>query len=226
MLRRLRQLFAGAGGSGGARSPFAFWRRAPRPVPAHLLWDGEPVQLPSDGVGPLFHRRYMVDIAGPQLDAAALMARVQADVGAFSPRLLADFQKRRGDPHVMRQGDEYDIKIMGPWNGAVRVTEVKPTLFTFVTLEGHPEAGQITFEVEPHPTTPGALHFEIRSWARSRDMLVSLTYKEGVVGKEIQKNAWVAFCDEVVAASGGEAMAEVEVITEEREFTREVVRVA
>ncbi len=200
-------------------------RPRPRPVPRRLLWGRQRAQLPDEGYGLLFHRRYWVDIDRPKLSPKALMDRVQCDVGAFCPRLLADFQKSRGHPSRMQPGDEYQIAILGPWNGAVRVIESSPTSFTFVTLKGHPEAGQITFSVRRHPTRPRALRFEIRSWARSRDMLVSLGYHEGKIGKEIQKNAWVAFCQRVAEASGGTIIGEVQVATEELDEQGEVVPV-
>lgn len=197
--------------------------RRPRPIPRELLWGEHRLQLPGDGVGTLFHRRYTVLIKSPRLSDRELMDRVKADLRALSPRHLADFRKARGHPRRMAVGDEYKIVIMGPWNGRVRVTEVTPTSFTFVTLKGHPEAGQITFALDRTDLRPGCVRFEINSWARSRDMLVSLGYEHAGIGKEIQKNAWVSFCQAVVAASGGEAADDVEVITEERITGGEVV---
>lgn len=199
--------------------------RRPRPVPRQLLWRGQRVQLPGDGYGTLFHRRYSVVIDRPRVRRRALMDRIKADLPAFSPKLLADFKKTKGHPRQMRVGDEYKITILGPWNGSVRVAEVTPVSFTFVTLEGHPEAGQITFALSRHTARPGAICFEINSWARSRDMLVSLSYKEGKLGKEFQKNAWVTFCERVATASGGKVIGEVEVRTEEQEDEGEVIPV-
>lgn len=233
MFDALKRLLAGgarpsaqAGSSGGPAGRLAFWRRrAPRPVPARLTRGGKRVQLPGDGHGPLFHRRYAVEFTSAGLGAEELMARVKAELADFSPSMLAKFEKCKGDPAVMREGDEYDITILGPWNGRVRVVEVTPTSFTFITLEGHPEAGEIMFTLEPLLRRRGALRFEICSWARSRDMIVGLTYKEVGVGKEVQKNAWVTFCERVVEASGGRRLGEVSVVTEEQRFDGEVIPV-
>lgn len=197
--------------------------RRPRPVPQEVLGGDERVQLPAEGYGVLFHRRYSVVIDNSRLRRRALMDRVKADLHEFSPKLLANFRKTKGHSRQMRVGDEYQISILGPWNGGVRVAEVSPTSFTFVTLEGHPEAGQITFAVTRNVTRPGSICFEINSWARSRDMIVSLSYKEGKVGKEVQKNAWVTFCERVAEASGGTIHGEVEVRTEEHDPKGEVV---
>jgi hypothetical protein len=198
----------------------------PQPVPSELYWDGVRLQLPSDGVGPLFHRRYWVDIAHAKQRPETVMALIQENVGAFAPPELAKFTKVKGHPQQMAVGDEYAIEILGPWNGAVRVIEVNPRSFAFVTLEGHPEAGQICFQIGSSPVAPRTLRFSIMSWARSRDMLVSLTYHEGGVGKVVQENVWVAFCEKVIEACGGEIIGEPNVVTEEREFKEEVVPLA
>jgi hypothetical protein len=194
----------------------------PVAVPRMLYWDDEPLQLTADGDGPLYHRRYRADIARPGMSAEALMRAIQRDVNALSPQTHAQFRKRIGHPQRMAVGDRYDITIAGPWNGAVRVVEVGPRSFSFVTVEGHPEAGQIRFRIGKHPGQPDALRFEILSWARSRDALVSLAYEAG--GKAIQKDAWVRFCQQVAEISRGELIDKVQVLTEERPFTGEVVR--
>jgi hypothetical protein len=149
------------------------------------------------------------------------MGHMQRDLNAFEPQNHARFSKTEGSPERMRVGDRFDITIAGPWNGAVRVVEVSPQSFSFVTLRGHPEAGQIRFRLTAHPERPGALRFEILSWARSRDMLVGLAFS--AAGKEIQKNAWAEFCMNVVEQSGGAQVGDVSVLTEERPFEKEVV---
>jgi hypothetical protein len=184
-------------------------------VPAHLSWRGRKLQLPADGDGPLFHRRYEVNIAGATVGVQLLFAQIVRDLPQFAPETLAKFKKVKGDASRMRVGDEYDIEILGPWNGAVRVSEVDDSSFTFVTLEGHPEAGQISFRLQQREQH---ILFAILSWARSRDMLVGLSYQQAQVGKEVQKEVWIEFCERVVEASGGEQIGDIEVITEEMPF--------
>jgi hypothetical protein len=197
--------------------------REPRPVPSELIWGNYRLQLPSEGVGTLFRRRYSILIDQPRMSDKELMDKVKAVLPELSPRALAKFEKVKGDPAVMQLGDEYDIAILGPWNGGVRVTETTDTSFTFVTLEGHPEAGQITFALSRQDAPPGMLRFEINSWARSRDMLVSLTYEHIGIGKQVQKNVWVSFCENVAEASGGVPSGEVKVTTEERDSEGKII---
>jgi hypothetical protein len=198
---------------------------APSPVPGALQEKGEPLQLTGDGVGELVHRRYWIDIADARLTPRALMRQVKRELPAFSPSRLAAFRKTRGWRLWMAVGDEYDINILGPFNGGVRVTEVTPTSFTLVTLRGHPEAGQIRFVACTLPEVPGGLRFEIHSWARNRDSLVYMGYYIGRLGKLIQRQVWVSFCRRVAERSGGTALGKVGVRTEELPITGEVVPV-
>jgi hypothetical protein len=170
-------------------------------------------QPAATGSGPLLERRYYIDIARPRLTPAQLMAEVQADVPRFSPDVLADFKKKAGEDDDLKAGDEFSIKILGPWNGCVRVTDVSATHFEFITLEGHPEAGRIRFEAHYLDEAPGVLRFEIRSLARSRDGIVAFAYDTIGGGKLVQEATWVEFCQRVAAASGGQALGNVVVET-------------
>lgn len=170
-------------------------------------------QPAATGSGPWLERRYFIDVARPRRTPAQLMAEVQADVARFAPDLLADFKKQNGPDNGLRVGEEFHITILGPWNGCVRVSEVGATLFEFITLEGHPEAGRIRFEAHYLDESPDVLRFEIRSRARSRDGLVAFAYNTLGVGKRVQEVTWAEFCRRVAAASGGQALGDVVVET-------------
>ena len=172
-----------------------------------------PEQPAATGSGPLLERRYFIDVARPRLSPIQLMSEVQAYLPSFSPGLLADFERKAGQDGSLKTGDEFHIKIFGPWNGGVHVTEVGTTFFELVTLEGHPEAGRIRFEAHYLNETPGVLRFEIRSWARSRDGLVAFAFDTLGGGKLVQEATWTEFCRRVAQASGGQALANVVVET-------------
>lgn len=179
------------------------------------------VQPMRSGFGSVYHRNYWIDVAHSQTSVDDLMQDIKLNFAEYSPALLADFTKCKGADDAMRVGDEYDIKIFGPWNGMVRVTDVQPTSFEFATLEGHPEAGKIRFAFE-HPE-PDVVRFAIRSQARSRDALVKFTYEDLGAGKEAQKQTWVTFCERVAEKSGGDALGEVTVKTEEHQANGKVI---
>jgi hypothetical protein len=157
----------------------------------------QPAQPAAQGAGPKLERRYFVDIVRANLSAPQLMQVVQADLPRFSPGLLADFKQTKGAPGTLHVGDEFHIKILGPWNGSVRVTE----------------AGRISFEVHQLDERPGALRFEIHSLARSRDGLVAFAYDTIGGGKLMQEATWVEFCTRVAEASGGQAQGPITVET-------------
>ena len=170
-------------------------------------------QTVNQGSGPWLERRYYLDVVRAHLTPTQLMSEVQADLPSFSPELLADFERKDGQTGPLQVGHEFHIKILGPWNGSVRVTKVGSTFFEFVTLEGHPEAGHIRFETRYLSDRPDVLRFEIRSSARSRDGLVAFAYDTIGGGKLMQEATWTEFCRRVARASGGQALDDVVVET-------------
>jgi uncharacterized protein (UPF0548 family) len=170
---------------------------APPPLAEGI--DLEELQQLDDGWGAFFHRRYTVKIAGAELSARELVARLCEDPDRAAPTEMATFQKVRGEPGLMRVDDEYVVRMPGPWDGPVRVVAISPTSFRLATLAGHLEAGQIEFRaLDGDP-----LEFEIESWARSGDRLSDLLYDRLRMSKEIQLHMWTSFLERVVEISGG-----------------------
>ncbi|WP_189644953.1 DUF1990 family protein, partial [Enterococcus faecium] len=126
------------------------------------------------------------------------MALLQANINEFSPQLLARFEKRGGPDGKMEPGDCYQIFISGPWNGPVRVGEVKEDSFVLHTLEGHMEAGAINFRIEEDA---GQYFFTIESVARSKDQLVDLLYDKIPVARLAQTTMWISVCKTFAAAA-------------------------
>ncbi|UPL49646.1 hypothetical protein [Hymenobacter sublimis] len=165
------------------------------------------------GSGPFFERRYWVDVQHPRQPATELLQHIKYHLPEYSPDLLADFEKKQGAAGNLQVGDEFRIKILGPWNGEVRVTEIGSDYFELTTLENHPEAGKICFSLRPHEGLPDTLRFEIHSRARSRDGLVALTYDTLGIGRKVQQQTWETFCQRVAEHSGGLQLVPVQVET-------------
>jgi hypothetical protein len=182
-----------------AEEPGSWADDAPPPLPDGTADDG--AQRVVDGAGPLFHRRYRADIRGAGLPPEELMARLQADPDSAAPSEFATFRKVSGAEGAMRPGEEYIVRMPGPWDGPVRVVEVSERSFRFMTLAGHLEAGQIAFRVEGED---GRIRFEIESWARSGDRLSNLLYDRMRMSKEIQLHMWISFLERVIRMSGGQ----------------------
>jgi len=170
----------------------------PPPLPDGT--DTKDVQGPDQGYGPLFHRRYRVLVRDSQLSAKDLMSRLQADPDEASPREFATFIKVRGETGAMAPGEEFVVRMAGPWDGPVRVVDVRDTSFRLVTLDRHLEAGQIEFSAADGED---GLQFTIESWARSADMFADLLYQHLRMAKEIQLHMWTSFLERVAKIAGG-----------------------
>jgi hypothetical protein len=129
-----------------------------------------------------------------------LMGRISSDPNVVTPTELAKFDKRKGQENVMRVGDEFLVRMPGPWDGPVRVVDLTPRSFRFVTLQGHLEAGQIEFRIS---NQNGALLAEIESWARAGDRLSHVMFDTLRMAKEIQLHMWTSMLERIAVVSGG-----------------------
>lgn len=171
---------------------------------------GEDLQLVGEGVGPLFHRRYEVRIAGSNMAPEELMGLLAADPDVASPSEFARFVKVAGEEGSMAVGDEYRVRMPGPWDGPVRVVRRTPTSFRLATLHGHLEAGQIEFSVA---RVAEGLRFRIESWARSGDRLSDLLFDRLHMSKEVQFHMWTSFLERIVELAGGRRSGGLEIRT-------------
>ncbi|HEV2070871.1 MAG TPA: DUF1990 family protein [Acidimicrobiales bacterium] len=200
------------------------WRTTPlhrRELPGTLADDAGPalpagvsrheLQPADAGVGPLFHRRYRVRIREAQLDAEELLARITADPNIVAPKEFARFTKVHGDEGPMRVGDEYLVRMPGPWNGPVRVVARTSTSFRLATLQGHLEAGQI--ELRAEDAGGGELCCAIESWACSGDRLSLLLYKNLRMAKEVQLHMWTSVLERAARLAGGRLTGGIDVET-------------
>ncbi|MEA2228909.1 MAG: hypothetical protein QOF04_2539 [Solirubrobacteraceae bacterium] len=199
------------------------WRTTPlhrREVPGSRSDDAPPalppavdpgeVQDAGAGVGPLFHRRYRARIRVDGLTPEALLGRIAGDPNRVAPTEFASFQKVHGDDGPMRVGDEYVVRMPGPWDGPVRVVDVTGRSFRLVTLDGHLEAGTIEFRASP---SPEGVCFEIESWARSGDRFSNLLYNRLRMAKEIQLHMWTSFLERVARLAGGRLSGGIDIHT-------------
>ena len=180
----------------------------PDPVPSQALDDD--VQPLEDGVGPALRRVYRVHIVAAGAGPADVIGRLAGDPNCGAPTEVARFEKIKGRHGRLRVGDEFLIRMPGPWDGPVRVVAVTAASFRLATLRGHLEAGQIEFRCR---TDADGLVFEIESWARSGDRLSHLLYDGLRLAKEIQLNLWVETCLRLARAIGGRHRGGVHVVT-------------
>src|SRR5215216_3008741 len=185
--------------------------RLPEDGPPELgpLVPREEVQAAAVGVGPLFHRIYRARIRETDVAPEALITAVVADLDRVAPSEFARFNKVLGEEGSMVVGDEYVVRMPGPWDGPVRVVARTPSSFRFATLDGHLEAGQIEFSARRDTL----LEFKIESWAQAGDRFSNLLYDRLRMSKEIQLHMWTSVLERVAELAGGRLTGGIEIRT-------------
>ena len=151
-----------------------------------------------------------VRIEGSSMTPEQLITTIARNPNRAAPVEVAFFRKTRGNKGPLQVGDEYMVRMPGPWDGPVRVVDRSPTWFRFATLRGHLEAGQIEFRAR---SEDGALRFEIESWARSGDRLSALLYDRVRLVKEMQLHMWTHFCERIGRLAGGRVRGGIQIDT-------------
>lgn len=173
-------------------------------------WPGDPATVlrRSAGRGDLYQRVYRIEITDPQIGPDELIAFLIDDPNLASPLRISVFEERSGE---RRDGAEFAVRMPGPWDAPVRIVERTDTSFSFVTLRGHMEAGEIGFRADWGDD--GRLVFTIESWARSGDRLYHWVYDLVPLTKQVQLHMWVHVCERVAIIAGGTPAGKVSVTT-------------
>jgi hypothetical protein len=153
----------------------------------------------GDGVGQLIQRDYWAIIDDSRLGPSEVIGEVAARFWDFAPEELVTFAPvgdvgRRG----LQVGDELEVDIRLAGRCSVRVVHRDACSLTLATLEGHPEAGRITFGAYRHQD--GRVIFHIRSRARASTTGRLAGYR--VIGEPMQTTTWTDFVERVAVAVG------------------------
>jgi len=156
------------------------------------------MQPATDGSGPLLQRDYWGVIAGSRLSPREIIDLVAEKFPEFPPPELVKFRLADGCESPLEVGDELEIDIRLAGSCAVRVVHRDANSITLGTLEGHPEAGRITFGA--YRNERGDVVFHIRSRARASGVAKYLEFLAG--GDPMQTNTWVDFINAVSMTVG------------------------
>lgn len=148
----------------------------------------------SRGVGPLLQRDYWAVFADCRLTPPELISHVKGHFCELPPASLVEFVPAGN----IVKGLDLDIRIRPAQQCFVRVVHDDEQSFTLGTLEGHPEAGRITFGAYRNPA--GEVIFHIRSRARSATLAKRLGFM--AIGDAMQTNTWTDFITNTAAAVG------------------------
>ncbi len=149
------------------------------------------LQPPSDGVGPLWQRDYWAVLRQCTLSPHEIMEQVRKQFFDFPPEELVVFHSQDEAGHRLEVGDVLEVVIRMKDPVGVRVIHHNACSITLGTLQGHPEAGRITFGA--YRNARGDVIFHIRSRARAGSLMDYAGYLVG--GDPMQTNTWTGYID-------------------------------
>jgi NADH dehydrogenase len=157
----------------------------------------QPEQLPSEGVGPLVHKRYWADIDGSYHRAPDLRDVFRRNL----PRAMPfEVRQEKGPIANLKKNDTFTVNL--PLRGALamRVEDITPDRIVCCTLQGHPLAGLLTFNFIERGRQ---VRFEVGVFARGADIVDAALM--AAIGEFLQDVNWMAVVERVVKLSGGRA---------------------
>jgi len=160
--------------------------------------ESPPILYASEGSGPLLQRDYWAVFKGVSKTPEEIAEHLRTHFPEFSPPETARFRRCEDSSRPLAVGDEMEIRITLLGWCKVRVVHADACSITLRTLEGHPEAGRITFGV----TREGdRLGFRIRSRTRQASLVKYLGFL--LLGKQLQSRCWINFIWKLAESLGG-----------------------
>jgi NADH dehydrogenase len=156
-----------------------------------------PEEGPSAGIGALHRKRYWADIQGVAIAPEELIAIFRREYREIFPIETGVEGEAMAE---LEEGDSLSMKLPLRGHIRIRVEDVAPREVTFVTVEGHPLAGAVTFRAE---NAPRGVRFLVEVHSRASNWLDFLAMKAG--GNLAQSANWVNVVERVVERSGGAA---------------------
>lgn len=166
------------------------------------------LQRVGEGVGDVTQRTYVVNFATTQ-SPTSIIENMARNINSYTANRVNPWyespftsvqKSSNGDPIFVGNV----LKIDGPlfFNPQVQVTGRTENSFTFTTVQGHPEAGTITFSAQQ--VSRGRVSFVIQSTMQPSSTTNSLLYViPGIGGRAIQTEIWNGTLQNVVKNSGG-----------------------
>jgi anti-anti-sigma regulatory factor len=139
---------------------------------------------PVDGFGQLWQKTYRLMIDKPGLTPQKIINALKQNLPAFQPPYNRFYPSARG----IAPGEVVAIDSStpgGPVSTGVLVVYADDVSFTFMTPQGHPESGWVTFSAFEQN---GKITAQIMGLARANDFVYEAAFH--VVGSKMQVNIW------------------------------------
>jgi anti-anti-sigma regulatory factor len=139
---------------------------------------------PVDGFGPLWQKTYRLVIDKPGLTPQKVIKVLKQNLPAFQPK----YNRFYPSPAGIAPGEVVAIDSStpgGPVSTGVMVVYADDVSFTFMTPQGHPESGFVTFSAFEEK---GKITAQIMGLARANDFVYEAAFR--AVGSKMQVNIW------------------------------------
>jgi len=167
--------------------------------PINLNVDGRRTAGPIQGFGQLWEKTYRVDLSDTGLSPARLISIMKRNFPKFQPPENKFFPSEKG----IKPGEVILINAVTPGGlvvTGVLVLYVGKDTFTFITPEGHPEAGWVTFKALKEGER---VIFQIEGLARASDPAYEIAFR--MAGSNLQRQIWTHVLESLAKYTGSSA---------------------
>lgn len=151
---------------------------------------------PLQGFGQLWEKTYSIDLADTKLAPEEIIATLKSNFPKFQPPQNHFYTSEAG----VKAGEIVLINASTPGGmvaTGVLVLYASARSFTFITLQGHPEAGWVTFRSfqENNRTM-----MQVQGLARASDPLYEAAFR--IVGSSLQEQIWTYLLESLAKHTG------------------------
>lgn len=180
------------GPTGATPLDFNFWakpvaRLSVPPMPAEAInrnMNGLAIAGPVDGFGQLWQKTYRLVIDQPGITPQVAIRTLKQNFPRFQPNFNHFYPTSKG----IQPGEVVAIDSStpgGPVSTGVMVLCADDTSFTFITPQGHPESGWVTFTASREGLNTVV---QILGLARANDPVYEVAFR--TIGSEMQARIW------------------------------------
>lgn len=175
--------------------------------------DSARLKMATRGSGPLLQRDYWAVVTDCRVAPSEIGDVLAAHFAEFAPVETVTFKRADGGDEPIDVGDDLEVHIRMAGTFGVRVLHRDSNSITLGTLEGHPEAGRITFGAYPNRQGETVIHIRSRARASSARRLAQYV----TAGEPMQTNTWADFLNRLACTIGESVKGEIHADTKEVE---------
>jgi anti-anti-sigma regulatory factor len=210
-LDNVYHVYAGQEKSATAKTPETeYWARPVKklsvtkisPEAVNLNVHGRRTAGPVQGFGQLWEKTYTIDLSDSKLTPEQIISVLKNKFPEFQPPQNRFYPTEAG----IKPGEIVLINASTPGGmvaTGVMVLYAAPCSFTFITPQGHPEAGWVTFRSFEKE---GRIIMQVQGLARASDPVYEAAFR--IAGSSLQQQIWTFLLESLAKHTGSSSKAE------------------